>query len=845
MSRFFRAGESDTDDTESDFSEELTDSELSDSDQSDSDSEESDDDSKPKNRFAFGASDDSDESEDEVRVVRSAKDKRFDEIEQAVTTMSNAQKIGDWVSVQNEFDKANKALQKAASIIAQNGVPKFYIKAVAELEKAIQSAQEKEKSASKKMNASNSKALNSMKQKVKKNNRLYETEIAEYEKDPEAYDAEEEEEEVTVVKTKKSKKAKKAMPESDEEEQEEEEEGDDGFTTVGAKGKAVDYSQENLFKRLREVNDARGKKNTDREEQARILERLLTVASTPYQKIRVLLALISAQFDFAIGLSGYMAIPLWKTAYKHLNSLLVILENNPNFVVQESVPETDEDLDKDLSPSTPDEIIYVQGSVVAFVDRLDDEFIKSLQNIDPHTPDYVDRLKDEVDMYTIIVRSLAYFKRRELTDSICRTTMRRIEHLYFKPEAVILACEKATAEKLPAKVAKATTDSSALIHELCVYLYKNGASLLRTRAMLCHVYHHALHNRFYVARDMLLMSHLQETIFQADITTQIAHNRTMVQLGLCAFRQGMIKEAHACLQDISGTGRVKELLAQGLQLQRYGNATPEQEKLERQRQLPFHMHINLELLECVYLTCSMLLDIPSMSQAGSSLDARKKVISKPFRRMLDYNSRQVFTGPPENTRDHIMGAAKAMANGEWQKSCELINAIKIWDLMPETEKIKEMLGRKIQEEALRTYLFSNAPYYSSIGLEQLAKMFELTVANVNSIVSKMIWGEELSASIDQVSNVVVLHRVEHSKLQALALAFAEKAAGFVESNEKLLESKTPQQNERPKKGGPNAGKDQASGKQQQQRTMGHQPRGGRGRNQFNNGLGNSVRGSRK
>jgi len=262
----------------------------------------------------------------------------------------------------------------------------------------------------------------------------------------------------------------------------------------------------------------------------------------------------------------------------------------------------------------------------------------------------------------------------------------------------------------------------------------------------------------------------------------------------------MIKEAHTCLQDISGTGRVKELLAQGLQPQRYGSVTPEQEKLERQRQLPFHMHINLELLECVYLTGSMLLEIPAMAAAGSSADSRKKIISKPFRRMLDYNSRQVFSGPPENTRDHIMGAAKALASGEWQKSMELINAIKIWDLMPSTDKIKEMLGRKIQEEGLRTYLFSNASYYSSIGLDQLAKMFELPLATVVSIVSKMAWNEELSASIDQVSNVVVLHHVQPSKLQSLALAFAEKASGFVESNEKLLEAKTPQQGERPKKG---------------------------------------------
>jgi len=212
--------------------------------------------------------------------------------------------------------------------------------------------------------------------------------------------------------------------------------------------------------------------------------------------------------------------------------------------------------------------------------------------------------------------------------------------------------------------------------------------------------------------------------------------------------------------------------------------------------------------------------------------------------MLDYNSRQVFTGPPENTRDHIMGAAKALASGEWQKSIELINAIKIWDLMPETDKIKEMLGRKIQEEGLRTYLFTNASYYSSVSLEQLAKMFDLPLSNTISIVSKMVWNEELSASIDQVTNVVILHHVEASRVQSLALAFAEKAAGFVEGNEKLLELKSPQQGERPKNG-PNANKDQASGKQQQQRTMGPRGSGRGGRNQFNNGLGNSVRGGRK
>ena len=50
---------------------------------------------------------------------------------------------------------------------------------------------------------------------------------------------------------------------------------------------------------------------------------------------------------------------------------------------------------------------------------------------------------------------------------------------------------------------------------------------------------------------------------------------------------------------------------------------------------------------------------------------------------------------------------------------------------------------KIQEESLRTYLFTYSSVYDTLSLVTLAEMFELDVYKVHSIISKMIINEEL------------------------------------------------------------------------------------------------------
>jgi translation initiation factor 3 subunit C len=214
------------------------------------------------------------------------------------------------------------------------------------------------------------------------------------------------------------------------------------------------------------------------------------------------------------------------------------------------------------------------------------------------------------------------------------------------------------------------------------------------------------------------------------------------------------------------------------------------EKLEK-RLVPYHMHISLDMLECAHLTSAMLLEVPNM--AAMNPDSKRKVISRPFRKNLEHLERNVFSGPPETTRDYVMAAAKALANADWKKCRDLINNLSVWRLIPNSEQVKVLLTKKIQEEGLFTYLLRFGSAFDSISIETLADTFELPSNKVFSIVSKMIGNEDLSASFDGPSNCLIMHKSEASRLQSLALSLTEKAQHLVELNERILELKTASQ----------------------------------------------------
>ncbi|XP_052861775.1 eukaryotic translation initiation factor 3 subunit C [Anopheles cruzii] len=855
---------------------------------SDSDSDSSSD-SEPVIRAQAAQFTFSDEEEDVKRVVRSKKEKRYEDLTNVLKSIRNHKKIKDMASVLSSFEEFMRAYTKALPVVMkeENGVtPRVVVRALAELEDFISDTWD-DKDSRKNLSKNNSKALGALRQKFRKYIKDFEADLKRFREAPEEFAEEEEEDDerdddkdseseeekelrapvLKAVSFKKepekakpvkvnddsdssdwgsdsdsdssssdedakyttirdrflkkpekiteegaalpsasasdepfkkekkkktadslSKKRKPKLEELDENDDEEEE----GWKVVNGTRSGASEQPKMFAKdaeitavlvvgKLNEVMAARGKKRTDRKMQIEFLRELRTVAETnnlgPAVAAKIRFNIVSAIFDYNPKVSGPMKLEHWSKLLEEIQALLKLLLEHQDVHLSESV--LDETEEYDTAP------FKIRGCMLTAVERLDDEFTKILKECDPHSNEYVDRLKDEVTVTNIIEQVVTFVERMGNETEICRIYLRKIDHLYYKFDTNVLKKRKG---QLPSDTVTAVED----MDKLCRYIYaKDQTDRLRTRAILSHIFHHAMHDNWFQARDLVLMSHLQETIHHSDPSTQILYNRMMANLGLCAFRHGNIKDAHLCLVDLMMTGKPKELLAQGLVPQRQHERSLEQEKVEKQRQMPFHMHINLELLECVYLVSAMLLEIPYM--AAHEFDARRRMISKTFYQQLRSSERQSLVGPPESMREHVVAAAKAMRHGDWNACANFVvnkkMNVKVWDLFYEANRVREMMVKFIKEEALRTYLFTYSNVFASISVPHLADMYKLPKSKVHSLISKMIINEELMASLDDPTETIVMHRSEPSRLQALSMQLADKVTNLVDANERIFEMK--------------------------------------------------------
>lgn len=122
----------------------------------------------------------------------------------------------------------------------------------------------------------------------------------------------------------------------------------------------------------------------------------------------------------------------WISAQKEIDDLVKLLIKNPAYSVEENLEFEYDELLERTPEKEENKTVRIRGSVISFVDRLDDEFTRSLQNIDPHGTEYIERLRDEKVLYTSICLAQSYFEKYSREDALARVIMRRLEHIYYK-----------------------------------------------------------------------------------------------------------------------------------------------------------------------------------------------------------------------------------------------------------------------------------------------------------------------------------------------------------------------------------------------------------------------------
>lgn len=287
----------------------------------------------------------------------------------------------------------------------------------------------------------------------------------------------------------------------------------------------------------------------------------------------------------------------------------------------------------------------MNNTLISVLEKLEIELYKSLQYTDQNSKEYIFRIKDEITFISLCSKVMDFYKNEsDVSDESYkpRIYILILLHIYHKNEEQLKRVgDKLIKEDINDDYLKILSENpQKFMDDISVLLFKNPDEKSKIRAVLLLITSFCLMNKYNKANNFFKKCNYHEIISNLkEENLKILYNRTMVQLGLCAFRNGFYQDSLTYLMPLCqmGTSKLKEYLSQSYNKEMEKSIFFDKE--DKKRIIPFVMTINIDEVECTFYLASLLIDLPKilLYKIGKNTESVNLV----FKKLMDNFEKQV------------------------------------------------------------------------------------------------------------------------------------------------------------------------------------------------------------
>ena len=494
-------------------------------------------------------------------------------------------------------------------------------------------------------------------------------------------------------------------------------------------------TESDIKKELEQISNQRGQNKYSLDIVER-LESLFKKTENKLTKIEILTESTLQYFDnYANQLTAFPS-DLWGKIYEDLEKMM----------------ELHDLLNKEKNDTNKDDIekmnLSLQNDLSVRMEKLENELYKSLQFNTNSNEEYSKCILNEIKFLKLCKKIEVFYINYKNTFCIAKIYLLVIMHTYYKTQNSVKNLIKKYNIQLDENdfIQKIVLNNDKdYFKNLCDQVYQTLDEESKIKVMLYQIYFLCIRNDYESATKLFNSSNIYELIslFKSE-SLKVLFNRTLAQLGLCAFKSLDLEEVLKYLTPLCNKGptKLKEYLSQSYNKDSEKNALFD--RGDKMRTIPNVMRINTNDIDTIFYLSSMIYDVPNilLEKIFGNNNDNFNYNNHAFERLFYNFQKQHFNGPSNIDKDKILATTTLLMKGDWKK---VVQEIKNLNLIKKYNILQDKLFELIKRTAFKCFIIFYMDEYESFEATNLSKRFEIKEYEVKNIINDMILTGKIKA----------------------------------------------------------------------------------------------------